>query len=144
MKTHSIKSAELVSLFSRFQGYVVACVRHHHERWDGRGYPDAIAGESIPLGARIITIADTIDAMTTNRPYRNALGLDVVLSELNKGRGTQFDPELVELTVNSVTVRRLITDPGSLPDIPHPRLRARDRAAKAHGANGGSAAATGR
>ncbi len=135
MKTHSIKSAELVSLFSRFQGYVVACVRHHHERWDGRGYPDAIAGEAIPLGARIITIADTIDAMTTNRPYRNALGLDVVLSELNKGRGTQFDPELVELTVNSVTVRRLIADPSSLPDIPHPRLRARDRAAKAIAGN---------
>ena len=82
MKTHSAKSAELVSLFSRFQGYVVSCVRHHHERWDGRGYPDGVAGEAIPLGARIITIADTIDAMTTNRPYRNALPLEVVLAEL--------------------------------------------------------------
>jgi HD superfamily phosphohydrolase YqeK len=65
MKTHSIKSAELVSLFSRFQGYVVECVRHHHERWDGRGYPDGVAAEQIPLGARIIAIADTVDAMTT-------------------------------------------------------------------------------
>jgi hypothetical protein len=129
MKTHSIKSAELVSLFSRFQGYVVACVRHHHERWDGRGYPDAISGESIPLGARIITIADTIDAMTTNRPYRNALGLDVVLSELNKGRGTQFDPDLIELTINSVTVRRLIAYPTSIPEyLPQPKIRARAEA----------------
>lgn len=129
MKTHSIKSAELVSLFSRFQGYVVACVRHHHERWDGRGYPDGISADAIPLGARIITIADTIDAMTTNRPYRNALGLDVVLSELNKGRGTQFDPDLIELTINSVTVRRLIADPTSIPEyLPQPRIRARAEA----------------
>lgn len=126
MKTHSVRSAELVSLFSRFQGNVVSCVRHHHERWDGRGYPDGVAGEDIPLGARIITIADTIDAMTTNRPYRNALGLDVVLSELNKGRGTQYDNELIELTVNSVTVRRLISDPSSIPEsLPQSRVRTR-------------------
>jgi len=131
MKTHSIKSAELVSLFSRFQGYVVSCVRHHHERWDGRGYPDRIAGEAIPLGARIIAIADTIDAMTTNRPYRNALPLEVVLSELNKGRNTQFDETLVELTVNSVTVRRLIADPTLIPEyLPQPRIRSRSGAAR--------------
>ncbi len=125
MKTHSIKSAELVANFSRFRGYIVDCIRHHHERWDGRGYPDGIKGEEIPLGARIITIADTIDAMTTNRPYRGALSLDVVISELNKGRGSQFQEELVEVTVNSVTVRRLISDPGSSPEyIPsHKRMR---------------------
>lgn len=126
MKTHSIKSAELVSLFSRFQGYVVSCVRHHHERWDGNGYPDRVAGEAIPLGARIIAIADTIDAMTTNRPYRDALPIEAVLSELNRGRNSQFDDALVELTVNSVTVRRLIADPSSIPEhIPQPRSRGR-------------------
>lgn len=130
MKTHSVKSADLVGLFSRFQGYVVSCVRHHHERWDGNGYPDAIAGEAIPLGARIITIADTVDAMTTNRPYRGALSVDVVLAELNKCRGTQFDAQLVELAINSVTVRRLISDPSLIPEyMPAPKLR--DRAAKA-------------
>lgn len=134
MKTHSAKSAELVSSFSRFQGYVVSCVRHHHERWDGRGYPDGVAGDAIPLGARIITIADTIDAMTTNRPYRNALPLEVVLAELNKGRSTQFDATLVELTVNSVTVRRLIADPSSIPDhMPQPRIRARADEARRSG-----------
>ena len=126
MKTHSAKSAELVSLFSRFQGYVVSCVRHHHERWDGRGYPDGVAAEAIPLGARIITIADTIDAMTTNRPYRNALPLEVVLAELNKGKTTQFDEQLVDLTINSVTVRRLISDPSLIPEyIPSPKIRDR-------------------
>lgn len=130
MKTHPLKSAELVQLFSRFQGYVVSCVRHHHERWDGRGYPDSISAEAIPLGARIITIADTIDAMTTNRPYRSALGLDVVLAELNKGRGSQFDPDLVELAVNSVTVRRLIQDPSAIAELPQPRVRSRNRGAR--------------
>lgn len=131
MKTHSAKSAELVSSFSRFQGYVVSCVRHHHERWDGRGYPDGISGQEIPLGARIITIADTIDAMTTNRPYRNALPLEVVLAELNKGRNTQFDSELVELTVNSVTVRRLISDPSLIPEhMPEPLVRTRAKEAR--------------
>jgi HD superfamily phosphohydrolase YqeK len=126
MKTHSAKSAELVSSFSRFQGYVVSCVRHHHERWDGRGYPDGIVAEAIPLGARIITIADTIDAMTTNRPYRKALSLEIVLSELNKGKATQFDPDLVDLTINSVTVRRLISDPSTIPEyLPQPQIRAR-------------------
>jgi hypothetical protein len=131
MKTHSAKSAELVSLFSRFQGYVVACVRHHHERWDGRGYPDGIAGEAIPLGARIITIADTVDAMTTNRPYRGALSVDVVLAELNKCKGGQFDANLIELAVNSVTVRRLIADPSLIPEyLPSPKIRDRATAAR--------------
>ena len=138
MKTHSAKSAELVSLFSRFQGYVVSCVRHHHERWDGRGYPDGVAGDAIPLGARIITIADTVDAMTTNRPYRNALSLEIVLAELNKGRGSQFDPDLIELTVSSVTVRRLIADPASIPEsLPTPRVRARAEALRTARTQGG-------
>jgi HD-GYP domain-containing protein (c-di-GMP phosphodiesterase class II) len=107
IKTHSAKSAELVGLFSRFQGHVQESVRHHHERWDGMGYPEGIAGDRIPLGARIIMIADTIDAMTTDRPYRKALGFDVVVAELQKHKGTQFDPKLVDTTISSVSVRRL-------------------------------------
>lgn len=110
MKTHAAKSAELVGLFSRFRGNVEQCVRSHHERWDGKGYPDGISGEAIPLGARIIMISDTIDAMTTDRPYRKALSLERVVAELQKYRGSQFDPQLVDLTVNSVTVRRLVSD----------------------------------
>jgi len=110
MKTHSAKSAELVGLFSRFRGTVLESVRWHHERWDGKGYPDGIAGEAIPIGARIIMIADTIDAMSTDRPYRKALSFEKVVSELIKYRGIQFDPALVDVTVNSVTVRRLVSD----------------------------------
>lgn len=111
MKTHSVKGAELVGLFSRFKGHVQDSIRFHHERWDGLGYPDGVMGESIPLGARIIMIADTIDAMTTDRPYRKALGFEAVVSELQKYRGTQFDARLVDCVVNSVTLRRMIAQP---------------------------------
>jgi HD-GYP domain-containing protein (c-di-GMP phosphodiesterase class II) len=114
MKTHAERSAELVGLFSRFKGHVQESVRHHHERWDGLGYPHGVKGEAIPLGARIIMIADTIDAMTTDRPYRKALSFEVVIAELGKHRGTQFDPQLVDSVVNSVSVRRV----ASSPDIP--------------------------
>jgi len=110
MKTHASKSAELVGLFARFRGSVQSAVRSHHERWDGRGYPDGLGGASIPLGARVIMVADTIDAMTTDRPYRKALPFEKVLTELQKYSGVQFDPALVEVTTNSVTVRRLVSD----------------------------------
>ncbi len=111
MKTHSIKSAELVGLFAAFRDDVEPMVRSHHERWDGKGYPDGIVGEAIPLGARIIMISDTIDAMTTDRPYRKALGFEVVVAELQKYRGVQFDPQLVDATIRSMTVRRMVSDP---------------------------------
>jgi hypothetical protein len=108
MQTHSVKSADLVGIISKFHGFIQDSVRHHHERWDGQGYPDGVAGKDIPLGARIILIADTIDAMTTDRPYRKRLPLDVVINELQKCKGTQFDPELIDVVVASVAVRRLI------------------------------------
>jgi HD-GYP domain-containing protein (c-di-GMP phosphodiesterase class II) len=108
MQTHSAKSAELVGIISKFHGFIQESVRHHHERWDGQGYPDGLDGKDIPLGARIILIADTIDAMTTDRPYRKRLPLDIVMAELQKCKGTQFDPELIDVVVTSVVVRRLI------------------------------------
>ena len=108
MQTHSARSAELVGIISKFHGFIQDSVRHHHERWDGQGYPDGVAAKDIPLGARIILIADTVDAMTTDRPYRKRLPLDVVINELQKCKGTQFDPELVDVVVTSVAVRRLI------------------------------------
>ena len=108
MQTHSTKSAELVGIISKFRGFIQDSVRHHHERWDGEGYPTGLVGKNIPLGSRIILISDTIDAMTTDRPYRKRLPLEVVIAELQKCKGTQFDPNLVEVTVSSVAVRRLI------------------------------------
>ncbi|MCG3773760.1 MAG: Cyclic di-GMP phosphodiesterase response regulator RpfG [Nitrospira sp.] len=121
MKTHAAKSADLVGLFSRFRGPVQSAVRSHHERWDGKGYPDGMATESIPLGARIIMIADTIDAMTTDRPYRGALPFEKIVAELQKYRGSQFDPSVVDMTVNSVTVRRLVSDKQFLAEQTAPR-----------------------
>ncbi len=74
-------------------------VRHHHERYDGAGYPDGLKGEAIPLEARFILIADTFDAMTSDRPYRKGLPTEVAIAELKKYAGTQFDPNLVEIAV---------------------------------------------
>lgn len=75
-------------------------VLHHHERWDGKGYPDGLSGESIPLGARIIAVADTIDAMTYSR-YRNTFDSGYVQNELEKCSGSQFDPSIIKVILNS-------------------------------------------
>ncbi|MHB1312547.1 MAG: HD-GYP domain-containing protein [Gemmatimonadaceae bacterium] len=93
MKTHSVKGATLVNKVSHFKE-IVPSVRGHHEQWSGRGYPDGLAGDAIPLGARVITIADTIDAMTTVRPYRPPRSLEEVRVELERAMGTQFDPRI--------------------------------------------------
>lgn len=100
MKTHPVKSAELVSTATHLQ-YLVPAVRHHHENWDGSGYPDGLAGEAIPLESRIIMFADTVDAMTTERPYRDALGEADVRAELARCRGTQFDPDVCDTLLQS-------------------------------------------
>jgi ribonuclease P protein subunit RPR2 len=70
-------------------------VRHHHERWDGTGYPDGLKGEQIPLAARVFAIADTLDALTTDRPYREAVGFAQARAEIVLGAGTQFDPAVI-------------------------------------------------
>ena len=75
---------------------VGASVRAHHERWDGGGYPDGIAGEAIPLAARIVCVCDAFSAMTTNRPYRPAMPAAAALAELRACAGTQFDPVVVD------------------------------------------------
>ncbi|HSM16407.1 MAG TPA: HD domain-containing phosphohydrolase [Gemmatimonadales bacterium] len=116
LQTHSAKGAELVHIISSFRGKIEAMVRNHHERWDGEGYPDGLAGEDIPLGARIIMVCDTIDAMTTDRPYRKALGVDVVMAELQRCKGTQFDARLVDVVANSVAIRRIIAEATDLPE----------------------------
>jgi putative nucleotidyltransferase with HDIG domain len=95
MQEHPVDGANLVSTISRMHALVPA-VRHHHENWDGSGYPDRIAGESIPLASRIIMFADTIDAMTSERPYRGALTETEVRAEIVRGRGRQFDPAIAD------------------------------------------------
>ena len=78
---------------------VAPIILHHHERWDGTGYPDGLAGETIPLAARIVAVADSFSAMTAQRPYRAALRRDAACAELERCAGTQFDPQLVALFI---------------------------------------------
>jgi putative nucleotidyltransferase with HDIG domain len=121
MRTHVVRSAQLVATAGKLRGAVEAMIKHHHENFDGTGYPDGIAGDAIPMGARIIMIADTIDAMTTDRPYRKAMTLARAVEELEKYAGRQFDPDLVKLVAKSASIRRLlgldgrISEPGTEP-----------------------------
>ena len=98
MKKHSFAGSEVIKEVKFFSGGS-DIIKHHHERWDGSGYPDQIKGEDIPEGARILAVADAFDAMTTNRPYRKALEPNDALTELQECAGTQFDPKVVEAFV---------------------------------------------
>lgn len=80
----------------------VPVIRHHHERWDGTGYPDGLRADAIPIGARIVGIADAFDAMVNDRPYRAALSVSAAVAELRTGAGRQFDPELVPVFLELV------------------------------------------
>lgn len=128
MQTHPVRSAELVGIVSSLHGQVYRCVRHHHENFDGSGYPDGLAGDQIPTGARIIMVADTVDAMTTNRPYRKALPPGRVIEELRKYTGKQFDPDVVGAFYSSSEVRRIMErlEPQ---EAPH-RVKAQERVAQ--------------
>ena len=77
-------------------------VRHHHERFDGKGYPDKLAGEDIPFEARIVCVADAIDAMTTHRVYRMARPLSFCLEQLKGNSGTQFDAQVVDVAISAI------------------------------------------
>ena len=106
MKTHSAKSANLVGKVSHFAD-LVPPVLSHHEAWDGRGYPNALVGDAIPLGARVIALADTIDAMSTSRPYREALPSDAVRDEVRRESGRQFDPRICRAILAEPTWREI-------------------------------------
>ncbi len=95
MKSHVVRGAEILKDFTLVE-HVVDGTRFHHERYDGRGYPDGLKGHEIPLFARIIGVADAFDAMTSNRVYRNHMDNDYVMNEMKRGRGTQFDPEALD------------------------------------------------
>jgi putative nucleotidyltransferase with HDIG domain len=95
IQSHAAVGAEMVEKLWMYRPWVPV-IHHHHERWDGKGYPDGIAGEEIPLGARIIAVADAYDAMTTDRVYRKAFPVEKALTELREQKGIQFDPEIVD------------------------------------------------
>ena len=106
MQEHPIDGANLVATMTNLRNMVPA-IRHHHENWDGSGYPDGLAGYAIPLASRIIAFADTIDAMTSERPYRMPMGEPQVRAELIRCRGSQFDPEITDRLLASPNWRLL-------------------------------------
>ena len=101
IKTHSDLGAQILSNITEFPRFVTGA-RWHHERYDGKGYPDGIAGEEIPEEARIIAVADAYDAMSSRRSYRDVLPQDYIRAELVKGRGTQFDPLYTDIMLEMI------------------------------------------
>lgn len=101
IESHVTKGVELLQSLSSFRREVIEAVRHHHEREDGKGYPDGLRGPEIPLGAKIISICDAVDAMLSDRPYRRALPLHSVRRELMEYAGVQFDTRIAQVVVQS-------------------------------------------
>lgn len=106
IKEHPLTAVKMLGELALLRPAVPA-IRGHHERLDGRGYPDGLAGDLIPLEARILAVPDAFDAMTSHRPYRPAMPVDAAMDELCLGKGTQFDPQLVDLFLEHVIPRKL-------------------------------------
>jgi putative nucleotidyltransferase with HDIG domain len=104
MKRHSSEGARIVAKFGRLRE-CVPMIRHHHERWDGMGYPERLAGEDIPRLATIVGFAEAWDAMTIERPYQRALRVEEAFEEVREGRGTQFSPQVVDAFLSAVAKR---------------------------------------
>ena len=96
MQTHTVLGEQMLGGVAVLRGAGLRIVRSHHERWDGKGYPDGLGGREIPLGARIFAVADSLDAMTSHRPYRRAMGWKAASAEIIACSGKQFDPEIVD------------------------------------------------
>jgi putative two-component system response regulator len=111
MQRHAEIGGTIVSTHESMTG-IAKIVRHHHERFDGRGYPDRLAGDDVPLGARIISIADALSAMTSDRPYRKAIDLEPAWEEIVRNSGGQFDPQVVEVFGRMVETDLLPRDSG--------------------------------
>jgi len=119
IKQHPVKAAEILGHINLPWGDVVPGVRGHHERYDGRGYPDSIAGEDISRDARIIAVADSFDAMTSDRPYRKGLDRTTAITELVKGRAMQFDSEAVDAFIPALLTEWMSSLPGPVADQPN-------------------------
>jgi putative two-component system response regulator len=134
LRKHAEYGAAIVAPM-RFAGDVAPIILSHHEHWDGHGYPNALRGEQIPLGARIISVVDAYDAMTSDRPYRKSLGNEEAVRRLKAGAGTQWDPHVVEVFLELLHAGRLepVELPGHEPVVGHmpsfPDISASDRRA---------------
>lgn len=101
VKKHPMKGVDILTPIKQLKD-VIPTVKHHHERYDGTGYPDGLKGEDIPFSARILTVADSFDAMTSDRPYRKASGKDYAISELKKFAGIYYDPQIVRILMKVI------------------------------------------
>lgn len=105
VKKHPVQGADILKDIKQLNE-IIPFIRYHHEKLDGNGYPEKIRGEKIPLGARILHVADSFDSMTSDRPYRPAPGIEFALSELEKYKGSQFDQDVVEAFLNVLKKRQ--------------------------------------
>lgn len=101
VKRHATIGADILSSIP-FPGPLATIVRHHHENWNGTGYPDRLAGEDIPVGARVLAVADCYDALTSDRPYRRALSHACAIGMIAQGRGTSYDPSITDVFLRLV------------------------------------------
>lgn len=106
IRTHATKGADLLESLTSLGKQIIDGVRHHHERFDGDGYPDGLVGKEIPIAGRIIMLCDSIDAMLSDRPYRRALPVQEVRKEIDRCSGTQFDPDIVRAILENNTIER--------------------------------------
>jgi putative nucleotidyltransferase with HDIG domain len=125
--THPRKGAEVLAPIANFHPRLAEAVLSHHERWDGKGYPRQLRGRRIPLAARVVSIADTFDVTTHGRRYRNGVSPDAAARILLDGRGTQFDPELVDLALLPPVLGEMIAEMHGASRQPH-KLPARRKA----------------
>ena len=111
MQEHALIGDQMLRGVSLLRGEGIAVVRSHHERWDGDGYPDGLAGAEIPLVARIVCCCDAFNAMTTNRSYRRARSVTAALDELEACTGSQFDPNVVSALTHLIRRGRMEIEP---------------------------------
>jgi HD-GYP domain-containing protein (c-di-GMP phosphodiesterase class II) len=128
VKQHAVIGADILVAVA-LPGLAVI-VRHHHENWDGSGYPDGLSGETIPLGARVLSIVDCYDALTSDRPYRRALPHACAMTMIRQRRGTMYDPAIVDAFLRIVQRLQSVADP-----VPDESPRQRSRAAWARRAS---------
>ncbi|MCD0166826.1 HD-GYP domain-containing protein [Deinococcus sp. 12RED42] len=116
MRSHSVAGEDLARHIPGLSPQALTLIRHHHERWDGRGYPDGLSGSAIPLLARIFSVCDVFDALTSARPYKPAWSVQDAVGELTRQAGQGLDPEVVE-----VFLSRVHSQPGNRPEVPASR-----------------------
>ena len=107
MKTHPAKGAIIIGQIPQLREVIIPGIKYHHEKWEGGGYPDGLKGEEIPFLARVVTVADTFDAMTTTRPYQKAMALDYVVSRIKIVLRDPFRPRVAEALEKAYATRDL-------------------------------------